>query len=246
MRRPKFSSLQTPALFVYILLGAFCAATAWAIFIDIDRALLFDALARRSQLSAGNIVRWDESDSWLETAKGLQFLATLASVPAFIWWTRRATCNVQSFGIERPEFSPASAIWWWFVPIANLVQPLRVLNQAWRASGPDTIDDYERSYRAASIPPVLPIWWVLWQVCNVLWGAVPTATDDPDLTMADLAGFAWFTAVVDAGMLVSAVLAIVVVAMLTIRPTRASTSKPTPTEPHPPQAAGQPQPPTQA
>ncbi|MBC8068706.1 MAG: DUF4328 domain-containing protein [Deltaproteobacteria bacterium] len=66
----------------------------------------------------------------------------------------RANRNTASF--YRPVlFSPGSMVWWYFVPVLNLVRPYQCMRELWHASFP-----YSR--RNSAPPSELGMWWALW------------------------------------------------------------------------------------
>jgi len=221
MRRPKFTSLRTPAVVLYILFGLFVAVTLVALTADVDRALLLRDIAD------GKRVTFDQEQAsydFFGIVKGLQLMIVLPIAGVFIWWTRRATCNAASLGVRDAEFTPGWSIAWWFIPFANWVQPCRVLLQAWRASDPALPADLSDRYRRRSTSLWIIIWWIAYVVANGLWtGAWTAAADDSgELTAGELADVTWFAFGMDIAMIVVTALAIVVVARLTSRQERAN------------------------
>jgi hypothetical protein len=47
----------------------------------------------------------------------------------------RAHANLHAISTNRLSFSDAGAVWWWFVPVLNLVQGLRITSEISRESG---------------------------------------------------------------------------------------------------------------
>ena len=56
------------------------------------------------------------------------------SVVFYLMWQHRAAWNVRAAG-RRTTDSPAWGVGYWFIPIANLFVPRRVLGDLWRAAG---------------------------------------------------------------------------------------------------------------
>lgn len=59
---------------------------------------------------------------------------TLLTVVMFGRWIYVAGCNLRAAEIADLKFSPASRIWWFLVPFANLVMPYRGIRELWNAS----------------------------------------------------------------------------------------------------------------
>ena len=219
MRRPAFASLRTPALVLY---GLFALFVAFSVVAGISDGYQFSTF---QDFADGKAVAQSELDgarAFWDLARVLQSFAILSIVPVFIWWTRRATCNVRALGAEKPEFSPAWAIAWWFIPFAMWVQPGRVLNQAWRASDPTLPTEESSAWRKAKLTAWLPIWWVSYWLISTAWSFPINLLDTEDLTASEIAGISIFALVFDILMAVLAVGTVLVVRALTRRQERAN------------------------
>jgi hypothetical protein len=215
----RFASLKTPAIWVYITLG-----------VTIIASIVYLAGAAM-QVSALRALQDPDSDASffelledVETADDVvvggtvfQGLATAVCAGMFIWWLRRATCNVPALGAAGQQFSPGWAIGWWFIPFANLVQPLRVVNQAWRASDTGAIrsgDAY--AWKSAAVGGIVIAWWLAWVGTSVAGGILNNVYDQAE-NLDTLENAAMALVAVQAATIVAAVLAAVVVRQLTQR-----------------------------
>ncbi len=219
MPRPRFSSLRTPAIWLYVLLGGFAALSVVAIFADAMQFSAFDDQASGQFVSRSSR---DSARDFFLAMKTLQYLFFLGGAGVFIWWTRRATCNVPALGAANPEFTPGWSIGWWFIPFANWVQPLRVLNQAWRASDPALPNEPTTDWRRSRLTPLLPIWWLAYLVGNAAWGFVWPSIDEAKMSAREVADLTAATLVLDVVMIGVAGLALWVVIALTRRQDRAN------------------------
>jgi hypothetical protein len=73
-------------------------------------------------------------------------------------WCYRVTANLSALGARGVPHSPASAVYWWFVPFMSLVRPFQVLSVVSQASDPG----YEPgTARWESVPRYrhLQRWW---------------------------------------------------------------------------------------
>ncbi len=213
MRRPAFTSLRTPAIWLYVLFGLYLVATIATIAAGAHLVGVLNRLVVGQRVSFSE---WDDAESYF--VAGILFMSTFytAIMPFFIWWTRRATCNVTSFGAVNPEFSPAWSVGWWFIPFANLVQPLRVLNQAWRASSPDLPAFESPQWRKARLSALLPVWWVVYLVAYSAW-SIAFGRWDTTMDAGPLRDLTIFILIVTVAMGAVAVVTIGVVASLTRR-----------------------------
>jgi hypothetical protein len=78
----------------------------------------------------------------------------------FLVWFRRAYRNLEALGAQGLRFSPAWAVWAWFVPLLGLIRPKQLLNDVWRASDPELPAGDHGSWRRRPVPSVLTWWWL--------------------------------------------------------------------------------------
>jgi Domain of unknown function (DUF4328) len=114
----------------------------------------------RAQLDAATVEARDDRMAMV----GLLYIA--AFVPTAIVFSMFSVQANRNTGFirRRMGFSPASMVWWYFVPIMNLVRPHQAFRELWHASLPD-------SRRSESPPPQLGSWWTAWVIGTVL-GAI--------------------------------------------------------------------------
>ncbi len=214
MKRPRFTSLKTPAIWTCVLFGFFMLFSVLAIVADIDQAYL------ASRIDEGKTVSQEElDDSWtlFEAMKSLQVLAMIGIAPLFIWWMQRAVGNLPALGSNGQQFSPGWAIGWWFIPFANLVQPVRVLLEAWRGSATRTQLEPDESWNSRPNDPIIIVWWLAcvagWVASNFIVSRLDAlALNDPDRMVWGIAA-----SCVDAALILLAGLAMAVVVRLTRR-----------------------------
>ena len=240
MKRPHFTSLRTPAIWICVVLGFFSLFSILAAVADIDQAYL------ASQLRDGQQVADEElEDSWtlFEAMKSLQVLALIVTAPLFIWWMQRAVGNLPALGSNGQQHSRGWAIGWWFIPFANLVQPVRVLLEAWRGSATRTQLEPDEAWRSRPNDALIVIWWL---ACIAGWLSINflvSRLDQLDLRDDSRFGWAIAAAAIDAALVLLAALAMAVVVRLTRRQERANEQFDVPsgaTAPTTPAAATQP------
>lgn len=78
----------------------------------------------------------------------------IATMLVFAGWIYVAGSNLAEAGIEDTEFTPASRIWWFFVPFANFVKPFQGMRELWNASHGNA------EYRDGV--GIVTAWWTLW------------------------------------------------------------------------------------
>jgi hypothetical protein len=80
----------------------------------------------------------------------------------FARWILQAARNLVAKDIDGFTYTPASCVWWYFVPIASLFKPFQAMRQIWNGShGNDgqAIDEGHES---------LTIWWAAWVISGIL------------------------------------------------------------------------------
>jgi hypothetical protein len=127
-------------------------------------------------VSAGTVPEAGRIDSLSAAGAGRIALAVAqagfwaASVAALLWWLASAYRNLPALGAVWPKFTPATAVGWWFVPVANLVRPLEAILEVWRASDPTRLRP--EGYAVPESKRWMPAaWWAAFVL-----GAVAVAT----------------------------------------------------------------------
>ncbi len=79
----------------------------------------------------------------------------------FSWllWQYRAYSNLHAVGLRRTEETPAWSLAYWFIPLANLVEPYRRIKELLLRSESGNL--VERT-RGAPAPALLRWWWASW------------------------------------------------------------------------------------
>lgn len=93
-----------------------------------------------------------------------QAIVLCVAVPLFAIWVHRLQANGFALGIVGMRYTPAWAVGWYFVPIANLWMPYRVMQEIWCANR----DPADWQYDTA--PRLLIVWWLLWLASIVYVG----------------------------------------------------------------------------
>lgn len=219
MRRPRFASLRKPAVWLYVFLGFSLLFSILAVASDFEATNVAQQLKDGKEVSQARI---DDTDATLDAMKGLQAITIIGLGVMFVWWTYRATRNLPALGARALQFTPGWSIAWWFIPLANWIQPARVLAQAWKASDPTLPVEQNDDWLRRPVDSVLVLWWLAWLAGNIAWNYTFFQWDSRDL---DASGrFSWSIALAcaDIIMAVAAVLAIVFIRRLTARQTLAN------------------------
>lgn len=70
-------------------------------------------------------------------------LLSTVSAASFLSWLYRSVSNAWRLQIQPLEHSPSWSVFCWFVPLVNLVHPLRVVKSLYDASDPDQLPELD-------------------------------------------------------------------------------------------------------
>ncbi len=82
----------------------------------------------------------------------------------FCIWIYRAHRNLPSLGASGLKYSPWWAVGGFFIPFLNLVRPLQVTTEIWKASDPITDINDSVTWQSAPTSPFIISWWVLFLI----------------------------------------------------------------------------------
>jgi len=129
----------------------------------------------------------------------------LATVVVFCCWIVRANKNARALGATGLRTTPGWAAGWFFVPIFNLWRPYQAMKELWLAS------HYPESWTRIDASPLLPAWWTLWIVANIVL-RLSSRMVSRSTTASDVLYGTWFEI---AGELAFAALCLVAAALVT-------------------------------
>jgi hypothetical protein len=93
------------------------------------------------------------------------FLVFFAATVVFLTWVHRSIANLPALGSMSCIFTPAAAVWGWFIPFVNLVRGHQVMTTIWIESQPAPLDaDGVMLQRNATI---VHWWWGLYLFTGV-------------------------------------------------------------------------------
>jgi Domain of unknown function (DUF4328) len=84
------------------------------------------------------VQRADDSRDMVNAATTIMALLTVAIFVLIIIWMFRAMKNNEALGRSDARLSPGWGIGGWFIPVANLVIPVLILQDLWRGSDPSS------------------------------------------------------------------------------------------------------------
>ena len=89
-------------------------------------------------------------------------MAFMVSAVLIIKWIYRANYNARQLGAQNMSYTPAWSVGYYFIPVFNLWKPYQAMKEIWMASK-NPLD-----WRVTKISPILPVWWALWLISNLL------------------------------------------------------------------------------
>lgn len=145
-------------------------------------------------------------DAWLNDIRvkytisffGLLVFTLTAAV--FLGWFHRSHRNLATLGARDLQYSSASAVGCWLVPVAGLWKPYRAAHEIWRAGDPAEVGPSQ----------LIRIWWAAWIVSLVLFNFAAFAPSAND-------AISWPGALSAQATVLAAVLAILVVSSVSAR-----------------------------
>ncbi len=93
----------------------------------------------------------------------------LFELAAFLLWQARMQRNVRALGSEGMRYGYVAGVVWWFVPLAVLWMPLKVIQELWRASDPNVSVRESRTWQLKSGSVTAIGWWSFLVLCKLLF-----------------------------------------------------------------------------
>lgn len=112
------------------------------------------------------------ADSFVNVADLAFALVALAIIPCFIVWCWRAAKNQDVLGRLPQRLGSGFAIGSWFIPFANFVMPVLIIQDLWRGSGA-SIPRGDARWRIADRSWLVGWWWGLFVAPLVAFAGAP-------------------------------------------------------------------------
>ncbi len=192
-----------------VLLACSAAASLALVLALVNRLGVIDDI-EAGQFGFELLERARDADDAVELAASFSLALALASAVLLIVWQWRCAKNAELLGRDRPRFGPGWSIGGWFIPFANLVIPVLIVQDLWRASSPDARPG---AWRTGAGSGLVGLWWAVFVL-----GAIGRFVDADDAaTLAELKTRNQILLAGSAVSLVAAALTIAVVVQLTRR-----------------------------
>lgn len=103
-------------------------------------------------------------DARLRLIGAVELSLTFAAGITLLVWVYRVNRNAHTFGTEGMSYSPGWSVGWFFMPLANLYMPFKVLRELWQVATPGA----GTQWRKAPISPLVAAWWIACLVRGVI------------------------------------------------------------------------------
>jgi hypothetical protein len=200
--------LKTTLIVLLICAGVAALSVAGTL---ANRVQVIDDFDQASRVTATLAQRARSADDAVSTASAALLLLVIATGVVFIIWQWRAAKDAAVLGRAWPRFGPGWSIGGWFIPLANLVIPVLIVQDLWRATSP--FSEPGSHWRQQPRSALVSCWWTL-LIAGWLLSRAPGASGESlsDLRSRDQIALVGF--VLAAG---AAALATVMVVKLTRR-----------------------------
>lgn len=161
--------------------------------------------------------RADNADNLVGAAAGIMALLSVTILVLIIIWLWRAAKNNEALGRANPRLGPGWAIGGWFIPFANFVIPVLILQDLWRGANPELARG-DPAWRASRGSGLIGWYWAAWVLSTLRLGfGRSSAHIDVRSEMRGLRGHDVVAAIGTAFAAAAAVLAVFVVRRLSER-----------------------------
>lgn len=140
------------------------AALAWLVIVGV-----YTLLERIWKGMTGRLGGADTLAAHWSQLNGLRFiqgLAWCATAAVFLWWLYRAHRNLRALGAADLGFTPRAAVSAFFVPVLNVVVPVRVVRELWNHSDP--AEGVPARGDPMKTSPWVAWWWAIFVASIVL------------------------------------------------------------------------------
>lgn len=182
-----------------LALAGFIVLTAWAVISDLLQVQMLLGFADGSHSPS------DVHDATVAN-DARQYMTRLSRLGAYalsgiliLAWIYRANANASGLGAAGMQFTPAWAVGWYFVPVANLVKPFDAMREIWRASA------HPPAWWRYPAPSLLGWWW-FFLLLAILAGNVAPRLSMRATSLDALTDATWVWAISDlAGIIAGAI-----------------------------------------
>jgi hypothetical protein len=92
----------------------------------------------------------------------------IGTVVTYCLWVHQAHANLRLLAAGGLHYSPAWAVAWYFIPGANLVLPLLVMFEIYKASDPEVPAGKPFGWKESRVSLLIPLWWGFWLAASFI------------------------------------------------------------------------------
>jgi hypothetical protein len=107
------------------------------------------------------LARLDRLMTWLSWAT---LGAHLGTIVAWCFWKHRAHSNLPALGAVNLQFTPRSAVYFYFLPIFQLFRPYQAMREIRHASAPRAGPVVDCRPQCVGVDPLVIVWWLTYLV----------------------------------------------------------------------------------
>lgn len=163
---------RSTSLLVNIMSACFVLYGVSSVFMGLSSFIMLSSLKPGLTENVESVYPWLPFD----TTNSLDSFLFIALVILFSAWVYRVNSNARALGAQGMRFSPRWAVGWFFVPIMNLFRPYQVVREAWKASDPKVLTQWDQ----IKTPLLLKAWWVMW-LLSIVRPFIETPLITPEL-----------------------------------------------------------------
>ena len=179
-------------------LGALLATAAlWSSWQQVQ---LIQDIARGASVSDAELAANDARQQMFGIA---QLGLGLVSAVVFLMWTSAHTKRLIGLGVADMRYAPKWSVWGFIVPIINLFRPYQVMSELWKAS--DLMPGPDDPWVKKPTPLIVNLWFAILVVDNIAGRLISRASLD---TIEEVLRASWFTVLLDALGVVTALIAL--------------------------------------
>jgi len=97
-----------------------------------------------------------------------EVIAYITSIFAFLFWFYRVYKNLVLAEVADLKYSPGWAIGGFFIPVANLVIPYRVMAEVWKGSHVLSEGSPKDGWKEMKLSSRVDLWWALFIITNIV------------------------------------------------------------------------------
>ncbi len=149
----------------------------------------------------------EASDARQQLIGFVQLGLGLVSAVVFLMWTSAITKRLTQLGVMNMRYAPRWSVWGFIIPVVNLFRPYQVMSELWKAS--EVVPGPDDPWAKKPTPLIVGVWFAILILDTIVGRLASSRTFD---TIEQVTQIAWLTVLFDALGVVTALLALRLVA----------------------------------